>query len=102
MIQAAPEQSDWQAVIEAHRLESHQPQEWLHYGMALLQTLQPGPEATQQQQQAALAFEQAKQHGAMAQVVKEALWKCVRMNVLDALIACEMTQQRDDSHRIST
>jgi hypothetical protein len=44
MNQAAFERGDWQAVIDAHRLESHDAAEWLRYGSALLHSLAPGPE----------------------------------------------------------
>ena len=71
MSQQAFERGDWQAVIEAHPLESHDPAEWLRYGVALLQTLEPGPEGGMQQQQAALAFVQALKEGATAEQVAE-------------------------------
>ena len=58
------EQDDWPGLIEAHPLESHDPEEWLRYGVALLQTMTPGPAAGKQQQQAALAFVQAQKEGA--------------------------------------
>jgi len=56
MTQQAFDQGDWQAVIEAHPLESHDSEEWLCYWVALLRTIQPGPDIGKQQQQAALAF----------------------------------------------
>lgn len=70
MTQKAFERGDWQAVIEEHQLESHDPQEWLRYGVALLQTIQPGPDVGKQQQQAALAFVQAQKEGTSAEAVK--------------------------------
>lgn len=70
MTQAAFERGDWQAVIDAHPLESHDPAEWLRYGAALLHTIEPGPEQGRQQQQAALAFEQAKREGASEEAVQ--------------------------------
>ncbi len=60
MSREAFERGDWQAVIDAHPLESHHSVEWLRYGVALLQTIQPGPDVGKQQQQAALAFVQAQ------------------------------------------
>ena len=63
---------DWQAVIEAHHLESHDPEEWLRYGAALLHTITPGPEQGKQQQ-AALAFEQAKKEWASPLSVDKSL-----------------------------
>ena len=72
------ERGDWAAVIQAHPLESHDPQEWLRYGVALLQTLTPGPDVGKQQQQAALAFVQAQKEGVPSDVVaahqRQAAW----------------------------
>jgi FkbM family methyltransferase len=70
--QQAFARGDWQAVIDAHPLESHDPAEWLRYGEALLHTIEPGPEQGRQQQQAALAFVQAQKEGASEQEVREA------------------------------
>ena len=75
---------DWQAVIEAHRLESHDPAEWLRYGAALLHTIAPGPEQGKQQQQAALAFEQAKREGASEEEVMAVQRDVVRQLVVEA------------------
>ena len=72
MTQAAFDPGNWQAVIDSHRLESHDAAEWLRYGSALLHTLEPGPEAGKQQQQAALAFVQAQRVGASAGAVAAA------------------------------
>jgi hypothetical protein len=69
--------TDWQAVIQAHPLESHNPAEWLRYGAALLHTLEPGPEQGRQQQQAALAFVQAQKEGALAAEVAAVQWLVV-------------------------
>jgi hypothetical protein len=71
MSQQAFERGQWQAVIDAHPLESHDPAEWLRYGAALLHTIEPGPEQGRQQQQAALAFVQAQKEGASALEVRE-------------------------------
>jgi hypothetical protein len=49
MSQQLFDQGNWQAVIAAHPLESHDPQEWLRYGVALLQTMEPGPDVGKQQ-----------------------------------------------------
>jgi hypothetical protein len=85
MTEAAFEQHDWQAVIEAHPLESHDPAEWLRYGVALLQTLEPGPEQGRQQQQAALAFVQAQKEGATAEAVATAQRRSVLLSLEQAL-----------------
>ena len=85
MTQAAFDHSNWQAVLDAHRLESHDAAEWLRYGSALLHTLEPGPEAGKQQQQAALAFVQAQRVGASAGAVAAAQRQVVLANLRQAL-----------------
>jgi len=86
MTQQAFERGDWQAVIDAHPLESHDPAEWLRYGVALLQTLTPGAEAGKQQQQAALAFLQAHKQGASADLVAKAQSQAASINLAQALL----------------
>ncbi len=85
MTQQAFDQGNWQAVIDAHPLESHDSAEWLRYGAALLHTLEPGPDQGRQQQQAALAFVQAEREGASAAAVREAQLAVVRGCVARAL-----------------
>jgi aryl-alcohol dehydrogenase-like predicted oxidoreductase len=85
MTQQAFERGDWQTVIDAHPLESHDPAEWLRYGVALLQTLSPGAEAGKQQQQAALAFVQAQREGASAAAAAAAMQQAVLLNLKKAL-----------------
>lgn len=85
MTQQAFERGDWQAVIDAHPLESHDPAEWLRYGAALLHTIEPGPQQGRQQQQAALAFVQAQKEGASEQAVRQAQLTVVRGCVAQAL-----------------
>ena len=85
MTQKAFQRGNWQAVIEAHALESHDPEEWLRYGVALLQTLTPGPDVGKQQQQAALAFVQAQKEGATAAEVAAAQRQAVILNLLQTL-----------------
>ena len=85
MTEQAFERGDWQTVIDAHPLESHDPAEWLRYGVALLQTLTPGAEAGKQQQQAALAFVQAQREGASAEAVVAAQQQAVLLNLKKAL-----------------
>jgi hypothetical protein len=46
MTQEAFDRGNWQAVIAAHLLESHDPAEWLRYGSALLHTIHSGPDQT--------------------------------------------------------
>lgn len=99
MTLVAFERGDWQAVIDAHPLESHDHQEWLRYGAALLHTIEPGPQQGRQQQQAALAFEQAKRAGAseaevkaaQRQVVRQALQAAVKSVTADVVAASEST-----------
>jgi hypothetical protein len=78
--------ADWPSVIAAHPLESGDPQEWLRYGVALLQTLTPGPDAARQQQQAALAFVQAQKQGASVVAVMAAQRESVRLSLAQALV----------------
>ena len=85
MTREAFDHSNWQAVIDAHRLESHVAAEWLRYGSALLHTIEPGPEAGKQQQQAALAFMQARRVGASAGAVAAAQRQVVLANLRQAL-----------------
>jgi len=86
MSREAFERGDWQAVIEAHPLESHDSEEWLRYGVALLQTIQPGPDVGKQQQQAALAFVQAQKEGASAEAVVAAQRQSVLISLHEALV----------------
>ena len=85
MTHEAFEHSNWQAVIDAHRLESQDAAEWLRYGSALLHILEPGPEAGKQQQQAALAFGQAQRIGASAGAVAAAQRQVVLANLRQAM-----------------
>lgn len=75
----------WQATIDAHPLESNDPAEWLAYGVALLQTIQPGPSAPKQLQQAGLAFVQARNHGASEETVAAAQRYSVVQSLCSAL-----------------
>ena len=93
MTEAAFEQHDWQAVIEAHPLESHDPAEWLRYGVALLQTLEPGPEQGRQQQQAALAFVQAQKEGATAEQVAAAQRQSVMVSLGQSLLLAGLREE---------
>ena len=85
MTREAFDHSNWQAVIDAHRLESQDAAEWLRYGSALLHTIEPGPEAGKQQQQAALAFMQARRVGASAGAVAAAQRQVVLANLRQAM-----------------
>ena len=85
MTQQALRRGDWQAVIDAHPMESHDPQEWLRYGVALLQTIEPGPDVGKQQQQAALAFVQAQKDGATAEAVAAMQRQSVLLSLREAL-----------------
>ena len=92
MSREAFERGDWQAVIDAHPLESPDPQEWLRYGVALLQTIQPGPDVGKQQQQAALAFVKAQKEGATAEAVSDAQRHSVLISLEEALTLVGMDQ----------
>ena len=75
--------------METHPLESHDSQEWLRYGAALLHSIEPGPQQGRQQQQAALAFEQAMKEGASEAEVKASQRKVVRLALQAALTAAK-------------
>ena len=77
--------SSWQAVVDAHPLESHVPEDWLRYGVALLQTMEPGPDLGKQLQQAALAFVQAQKEGASTEAVTTAQQHSVLISLKEAL-----------------
>lgn len=100
MSRKAFERGDWQAVIASHPLESHDPAEWLRYGVALLQMIQTGPDAGKQQQQAALAFVQAQKEGATSGSVRDEQWHSVLISLQQALTlvgmesSAAMVQQR--------
>ena len=93
MTQQAFERGDWQTVIDAHPLESHDPAEWLRYGVALLQTLTPGAEAGKQQQQAALAFVQAQREGASAEAVAAAQEQAVMLSLGQSLLLAGLRKE---------
>jgi FkbM family methyltransferase len=93
MTQAAFERGDWQAVIHAHPMESHDPLEWLRYGVALLQTIQLGPDVGKQQQQAALAFLQAQKEGAPADAVAAAQRQAVMLSLGETLLLSGLQPQ---------
>lgn len=74
----------WRAVIDAHPLESHDPEDWLLYGVALLQTMEPGPDVGKRLQQAALAFLQAQKEGATADQVAQAQRQSILLSLHQA------------------
>jgi len=90
MTKQAFAQGDWQAVINAHPLESHDPEEWLRYGGALLQTLEPGEDAAKQHQQAALAFVQAQKEGAAPEDVANAQRRSAQQCLKEGLAAARL------------
>jgi len=85
MSRQAFERGDWQEVIEDHPLEAHDPQKWLRYGVALLQTIEPGPDVGREQQQAALTFIQAQKAGATTEDVGAAQRQAVALSLKKAL-----------------
>lgn len=92
MSREAFERGDWRGVIEAHPLESDEPEEWLRYGVALLQTIEPGPEVGKLQQQAAHAFVQAQKLGASPDAVASAQQHSVQISLQEALTLIGMGQ----------
>ena len=85
MSRQAFERGDWQEVIEEQPLEAHDPQEWLRYGVALLQTIEQGPDVGKHQQQAALALVQALKEGASAEAVSASLRHSQLLSLAQAL-----------------
>lgn len=103
MTQAPFDRRDWREVIDAHPLESHDPEEWLRYGVALLQTIEPGPDVGKQQQQAALAFVQAQKEGATAEQVAAAQRQSVLISLHQAMELAGValsTEHKPDGERV--
>lgn len=75
----------WEALVQPQSVQGHDPATWLEYGVALLQTIEPGDEAGRQQQQAALAFMQAIKEGASDIEVKCAQRDSVLRSLRQAL-----------------
>ena len=85
MSNTASDIPNWQIVIDAHPLESHDQEDWLLYGVALLQTMKPGPDVGKQLQQAALAFVQAQKEGASNEAVEKAQQHSLLLSLSEAL-----------------
>ncbi len=98
MTQQDLERGDWQGVIAGHQPESHDPAEWLRYGVALLQTIEPGPDAGKLQQ-VALAFVQAAKEGALPEAVEAVQRQSVLLSVSASLhlIGLELPGERAKS-----
>jgi chromosome segregation ATPase len=92
---AGQARQNWQAVAEAHPLESANAEEWLRYGTALLQTLTPGAEQARQQQQAALAFLQARNHGASEESIRAAQRQSLLLSLREALLLSGLDEVAD-------
>jgi fatty acid/phospholipid biosynthesis enzyme len=75
----------WQEVIAAHPLESHDPAEWLLFGVALSQLIEPSAEERQQQQQAGLAFAHAEALGASKDAVAQSQRQSTLLSLADGL-----------------
>jgi chromosome segregation ATPase len=86
---------NWQAVADAHPLESANAEEWLRYGTALLQTLTPGADQARQQQQAALAFLQARNHGAGDEAIRAAQRESLLISLREAMVLCGLDEAAD-------
>lgn len=92
---AGQARQNWQAVADAHPLESANAEEWLRYGTALLQTLTPGAEQARQQQQAALAFLQARNHGASEEAIRAAQRQSLLLSLREALLLSGLDEVAD-------
>ena len=95
------DQTNWQAIIAAHPLESHEAHEWLRYGTALLMTLTPGQDQHRQQQQAALAFVQARREGAEPDAVHAAQRHSMLLNLMDALRLADLNVPESYSNKVA-
>jgi len=98
MSNTTDDRDTWQAVIDAHPLESHDLKEWLRYGVALLQTIEPGPNVGKQLQQAALAFLQAQKEGATTEQVASTQRQSVVISLRKAISLagmCTDSQNQD-------
>ena len=71
MSEGSGQYHDWEVIIAAHPLESHDPGLWLRYGVALSQRIEPSSEERNQQQQAGLAFAHAEALGASREAVSK-------------------------------
>ncbi len=76
---------DWRAVIAAHPLESHEAAEWLRYGVALSQLIEPSAEERQAQQQVGLAFAHAEALGASKEAVAQSQRQATLLSLAEAL-----------------
>ncbi|WP_216899893.1 hypothetical protein [Synechococcus sp. CCY 9618] len=72
------------------------PGAWLRHGVMLLRTIEPGAEAGQQQQQAALAFLQAVKEGASDADVQAAQLDAVIGNLRTAIAAAGLSGPPED------
>lgn len=75
----------WHAVVETHPLESHDPAEWLRYGVAMSQLIEPSGAERQQQQQAGLAFAHAEALGASKEAVAQSQRQSTLLSLAEAL-----------------
>lgn len=85
MREPAGKDTDWQAVIAAHPLESHEAAAWLRYGVALSQLIEPSAQERQQQQQAGLAFAHAEALGASKEAVALSQRQATLLSLVEAL-----------------
>ncbi|KEF41544.1 MAG: hypothetical protein ER33_10690 [Cyanobium sp. CACIAM 14] len=91
--------TDWQTVSASHPLESLDPAEWVRYGLALSQLIEPTSQSRQQQQQAGLAFAHAVELGAH----KEAVALSQRLSTLLSLVkSLELAEVGSGAEWLST
>ncbi len=89
MGEPAGRDAEWQAVIAAHPLESHDPAEWLRYGVALTQVIEPSAQERHHQQQAGLAFAHAEVMGAAKEAVALSQRQATLLSLAQALELAE-------------
>ncbi len=89
MSDLAGRQVHWETVIAAHPLESHGAAEWLLYGVALSQRIEPSAQERQQQQQVGLAFAHAEALGASKEAVALSQRQATLLSLADALELAE-------------
>ena len=90
MIDMAEMNEQWKALVDSHPLESPDPAEWLRYGVALCQLIEPSSDERQRQQQAGLAFAHAEVLGASKEAVGLGQKQSTLLSLADCLALAEV------------